>query len=226
MPRHELNIHCRAPCWDIAEVFTRYQHNQLLILLTWVGKNVPCLQSLYFLATRAEHKGAEKQPGTRSCPTCAKTRPRPEAAAWPCSGPIVVLCSTLPSSPSPGPAQQKQNQTKPSRNGPSQKARQRRIRAAPRSRASPGQGVLGSSVCALLSICASPPGSVGGLGRGMGVCLSQGSFSPRDFFLAFLHSLLQASGKKKKGFGARATVLFNSRVKHLCTSGVLLLVWS
>lgn len=30
----------------------------------------------------------------------------------------------------------------------------------------------------------------------MGVSLSQGSFSPRDFFLVFLHSLLQASEKR------------------------------
>lgn len=97
----------------------------LLILLPWVGRNTPCLalclQSLCFLATPVEHKGAEKQPGTRSCRTCARTRPRPEAARPPRAGharaaavvPIVVSCSTSPSSPSPGPAQQNQNQTKP-----------------------------------------------------------------------------------------------------------------
>lgn len=39
----------------------------------------------------------------------------------------------------------------------------------------------------------------------MEVCLSQGSFSPRDFLLAVLHSLLQASGKKN-GFGARFNI--------------------
>lgn len=51
-----------------------------------------------------EHKGAEKQPGTRSCPTCAKTRPRPEAGG--CRGlalpPCPSWCHICPHHPARG----------------------------------------------------------------------------------------------------------------------------
>lgn len=81
----------------------------------------------------------------------------------------------------------------------------RRVRAAPGSRASPGAARCPRSrapcrrllrVCLALCLCFTS-GSLEGLGRGMEVCLSQGSFSPRDFLIAVLHSLLQALGKKK-----------------------------
>lgn len=54
------------------------------------------------------------------------------------------------------------------------------------------------------------------------VCL-KGHFPPETFFLAFLHSLLQASGKKmalETGFVLEGSFY----LMHLCTSGVLLLV--
>lgn len=124
---------------------------------------------------------------------CMKMKLRPEAAWLSQAGhshaaavvPIVVLSSThLPSSPSPGPAKQKKKTHKKPQNGPTQKIRKEEQSSNKEKSESPGSAAgrglarprgrlrsscevsVRSSVCALLSTCASCVGFVVGcLGR-------------------------------------------------------------
>lgn len=175
-----------------------------------------------------EHKGAEKQPGTRSCPTCAKTRPRPEAGS--CRG------LALPPRPSwrhicphhPARGLPSKTRTRPN---PAETDQGRKPRREDESSAEEQSEPRGSAAAAPLCVPRSPLVlHLGALGPGMGVCLSQGSCSPQRVFPCVFAFSTSSIRKKKlherEVLYWKATVLFNAQVKHLCASGVLLLVWS
>lgn len=182
--------------------------------LGWTKHPLPCsvpTMCLFSLPT-VEPRAAEKQPGTRSCLMCAKTRRRPEARAatgWPHSSPSSPARG-LAATAGADPAQQPWTRQA---GGSEQDQSSAEEQGEPRASC---PWLL--RVCLALPLCFTP-------GFNGGLFVSRVIFPQRLFSLSFC-ILYFKHQEKKMALETGFVLEGNFYLMHLNTSGVLLLVWS